>query len=112
MAQTWTNRRRFERSSLVRPCKVRDRRMLLFSPGETCDYSHGGLLLRVDRARPFSAGDQLDVVIAWQNDPLVQGSAMTRATVRRVTPMDCHHQAIALEFDCPVSAEAPIALAA
>lgn len=94
-------RRRFERTPTVRPCKIRDRRMLLFSAGQTCDVSAGGLLLRVDRARPFVAGDKLDVVVAWSHDPLLRGEAMSRATVRRVTPIDCHHQAIAIEFDNP-----------
>ena len=105
-------RRKFERTPTVRPCKVRDRRMLLFSPGQTCDVSQGGLLLRVDRARPFAPGDQIDVVVAWSHDALVRGEAMSRATVKRVTPMDCHHQAIAVEFETPAQQALTPALAA
>lgn len=103
------DRRRHARRSVVRPAKVRDRRMLLFSPGETCDISESGLLLRVDRARAFAPGDELDVVVAWGNDPLVRGEAMSRARVRRVTPIDHHHQALALEFDQPAASAARIA---
>jgi hypothetical protein len=110
--QLTMERRRFERTPTVRPCKVRDRRMLLFSAGQTCDVSQGGLLLRVDRARPFAPGDQIDVVVAWSHDALVRGESMTRATVRRVTPMDCHHQAIAIEFESPAQNAVAPAMAA
>jgi len=103
------DRRRHERRREVRPAKVRDRRMLLFSGGETCDISEGGMLLRVERARAFAQGDELDVVVAWGNDALVRGEAMTRARVRRVTPIDHHHQALALEFERPASAAGRIA---
>ncbi len=90
--------RKHQRHPVVRACKVRDRRTLLFSAGKTSDISVGGALLRVDRARPFASGDELDVVIAWGNDAVLTGDSLMKATVRRVLPIDHHHQAVAVEF--------------
>lgn len=92
------DRRRHPRRTLVRLCKVRDRRTLLFAAGQTSDISPGGALIRVDRARLFGAGDELDLVVAWGSDAVLPGDSMVRARVKRVTPIDHHHQAIAVEF--------------
>ena len=92
-------RRRHQRHSTVRACKIRDRRTLLFAPGRTSDLSVSGALLRVDRVRPFAPGDEIDVVVAWDNGAIVTGDSMIRATVRRVVPMDYHHQAVAVQFE-------------
>lgn len=117
-----TDRRRHARHRVVRLCKVRDRRTLLFSAGQTCDVSVGGAMIRVDRYRPFAEGDELDVVIAWGNDAVIPGDAMVRAKVKRVTPIDYHHQALAVQFldlaaqtatvTTRVGASAPVPLAA
>jgi c-di-GMP-binding flagellar brake protein YcgR len=92
-------RRRHERNIVVRPCKVRDRRSLLFSPGQTHDISDGGMLVKVDSARAFSPGDEIELAVAWNHDPVLASEGMVKARVRRVFPIDYHHQAIALEFD-------------
>lgn len=101
-------RRRHERNIVVRPCKVRDRRNLLFSAGQTHDVSESGALVKVDSARAFTPGDELEVAIAWNHDPVLAAEGLVRARVRRVTPIDYHHQALALEF---VRAEAGTGLA-
>jgi len=95
----------------VRACKVRDRRTLLFSAGKTSDISVGGAMLRVDRARAFAPGDELDVAIAWGNDAVLTGDSLVRATVRRVMPIDHHHQAVAVQFDDSVEERRPAASA-
>lgn len=92
-------RRRHERNIVVRPCKLRDRRNLLFSPGQTHDISEGGVLLKVDTARTFSPGDEVELAVAWNHDPVLSSEGMFKARVRRVFPIDYHHQAVALEFD-------------
>ena len=94
-------RRRHQRHTTIRACKVRDRRTLLFAPGKTTDLSVSGALIRVDRVRPFAQGDELDLVVAWDNDAIVPGDSMIRATVRRVMPIDYHHQAVAIQFEAP-----------
>jgi hypothetical protein len=96
--QSNADRRRDARHILVRACKVRGRRDLLFSAGQTHDVSDSGALVRVERTRQFGPGDELDIVVAWSDEPLLSADATVRARVRRVTPIDHHHQAIALEF--------------
>lgn len=93
-----SERRKHPRETLVRRCKVRDRRTASYAPGVTADASIGGLLLRVDRARPYGPGDELDIVVSWDDRPMVSADGLVRARVRRVTPIDHHHQAVAVEF--------------
>lgn len=92
-------RRRHDRHIVVRPCKLRDRRSLLFSPGQTHDVSPSGALLKVDSARSFSPGDEVEVAVAWNHDAVLSSEGLVRARVRRVCPIDYHHQAIAVEFE-------------
>lgn len=105
-------RRRQPRTIVVRPCKVRDRRSLLFSPGETHDVSTTGALLRVDSARTFSPGDEVELAIAWNHDPVLPSEGLVRAKVRRVLPIDYHHQALALEFQSASASAASVLAAA
>ena len=93
-----SNRRRNVREVIVRPCKVRDRRSLLFAAGETHDVSGGGAMVRIDSTRQFAPGDELDLAIAWKHEPVLSGEGLRRARVKRVLPIDFHHQALALEF--------------
>lgn len=104
-------RRRHNRDIMVRPCKLRDRRSLLFAAGETHDVSPGGAMVRIDSARSFSPGDEVDVAIAWNHDPVLASEGLVRARVRRVLPIDFHHQALALEFDRMEQASSPMTLA-
>lgn len=93
-----SDRRQHPRQAVIRQCKVRDARTAAFAPGQTADVSAGGALIRVDRARPFGPGDELDLVVSWDDKPVISAKDMVRARVRRVTPIDHHHQAVALEF--------------
>ncbi len=93
--------RRHTRLPMVRPCKVRDRRTLIYSPGQTSDVSVGGALIRVDRARPFGAGDEIELVVGWTPGVLLSSDSIVKGTIRRVLPIDFHHQAIAVEFSEP-----------
>jgi hypothetical protein len=93
-----SERRKHDRRAIVRLCKVRDRRTASYASGETADYSSGGALIRVDRARPFGPGDEVDLVVSWDGSALVSADSLVRGRVRRVTPIDHHHQAVAVEF--------------
>lgn len=99
MTPTLTSDRRTNpRHCVVKSCKIRDRRTARYSPGQTADISHGGALIRVDRARAFGPGDELDLVVAWGDGVVLPAEALVRAIVRRVTPIDHHHQALAVQF--------------
>ncbi len=100
-ARITQEQRRHARLPMVRPCKVRDRRTLVYSAGQTSDISVGGALIRVDRARPFGAGDEIDLVVGWSPGVVLSADSVVRGTVRRVTPIDFNHQAIAIEFAEP-----------
>lgn len=91
-------RRRHARYTVVRPCKVRDCRTLVYSPGQTCDVSAGGALLRIERVRPVMPGDELEVAVAWTPGAVLGSETMVKARVKRVMPIDHYHQAVALEF--------------
>ena len=106
----WNERRRHERQVFVRGCKLRDRRRAAFTPGETCDVSAGGALVRVGRNHQFAPGDEVELAVAWDERPLLTSDAAVRGRVRRVTPIDFHHQAVAIEFRHAL--ESPLAAAA
>lgn len=91
-------RRRHDREPVVKPCKVRDRRGLLFCAGVTTDYCPGGVLMKIDSSRCFSPGDEVDFAAAWDQTAVIPTSGLVRGTVRRVLPIDHHHQAIAIQF--------------
>jgi hypothetical protein len=93
------DRRRHARYQVVRPCKVRDRRTLVFSPGMTADVSASGALLRIDRVRPILPGDEMEVAVAWTPNAVLGSDTLVRAVVKRVTPIDHYHQAVAVEFE-------------
>ncbi len=96
---TGPERRRHARYTVVRPCKVRDCRTLVYSPGQTSDVSAGGALLCLERVRPVMVGDELEVAVAWTPGAVLGSETMVKARVKRVTPIDHYHQAIALEFE-------------
>jgi hypothetical protein len=93
-----SDRRKHQRQPVIRHCKVRDRRTAAYAPGQTADLSMGGALIRVDRARPFGPGDEVDLVVSWDDRAVLSADSLVRARVRRVTPIDHHHQAVAVEF--------------
>lgn len=93
-----SERRQHPRKTLIRQCKVRDGRTASYAAGQTADVSAGGALIRVDRARPYGPGDEIELVVSWDDRPVISAKDLVRARVRRVTPIDHHHQAVALEF--------------
>ena len=103
------DRRRHERINAVHPCKLRNRRALLFSTAHTTDVSKSGALLRLDRNRIYTPGDTIDLYIAPKTESFLASDAARHATVRRVLPIDHHFQAVAVEFDSPAESALPAA---
>jgi len=93
-------RRRSPRTPVVKQCKVFHRRLARFVGGETSNVSSTGLLLRVDRARPVMVGDEIQVAVAWDRRvQMLPAQSLRAGRVVRVTPIDHHHQAIAVAFE-------------
>ncbi len=93
------DRRRHERRWTVRGCRIRALNRLRADPGETANISECGALIRVGSGWTFAIGEEVEVVIAWEGEGLVRSDRAIRGVVRRVVPMDFHHQALGLEFE-------------
>jgi hypothetical protein len=98
------DRRCHPRQFLEKPCKVYDPASRRFAPGQTRNISRGGALITVQWARPMSAGDPIDIVIAWSPRPLLPADAMVRARVARTVAVTGDVQVLALEFDHDIEA--------
>ncbi len=98
-------RRRHHRTTTTRPAKVFMPGALRYAGSETSDISAGGALLRVDRARTICEGDRVDVAVASSGQPVavLESKHMIPARVVRVIPIDHFHQAVAIEYDAPVT---------
>lgn len=103
------DRRRHERIFTVRDCKLRGRSNPSFTPAQTTNLSLGGALLRVPTSRVYAPGDTIEVALPAGNEPLITSDALIGATVRRVIPVDHHHQAIGIEFDEALEGHAALA---
>jgi len=93
------NRRQHVRHMLARPCTLHGARAADPVPATTANISAGGALLCVPRATDFAAGESVSVVIALLDEADLASAPFRRARVVRVTPMDCHHQAVAVQFE-------------
>lgn len=109
---TGDDRRQHPRRPFVRPCKIQRTGEVRFSVGETTNISAGGALIRVAGADRVRVGDRLRVAVAWASAGVVQSGSLLPAKVVRVVPIDFHHQAVAVQYDRPVSASAPTGLTA
>ncbi len=107
--QDASNRRTHERFHAVHPCKLRNRRALLFTTAHTTDVSRSGALLRIDRNRTFEPGDTIDLYIAPKTESFLASDTARHATIRRVVPIDHHYQAVAVEFNATAEQAIPLA---
>jgi c-di-GMP-binding flagellar brake protein YcgR len=92
-------RRRCERHQIVKDCKLRGCSAPAFTPAQTTNLSLSGALIRIPTARPFAPGDEIELALPASNEPLITSDALIHARVRRVIPIDHHHQALGIEFD-------------
>jgi hypothetical protein len=93
-----TDRRQHERVWTTRGCRVRGIARVRSEPAETANISQGGALIRVGTTSAFGIGDEVEVVVAREGQGLLRAEDAIRGIVRRVVPMDFHHQAIGVEF--------------
>lgn len=69
-----------------------------YVPCMTTNVSEGGVLIRIERSRPLMVGDEIRIALDWSQAGLCGNDRMRTAQVVRVTPIDAHHQAVALQF--------------
>lgn len=91
-------KRNFERKSIVRRCKVCLPGRPSASSGETTNASESGCLIRIGRDRDLSVGDEVRVAVAWDGQGVIRDEDLVTAHIRRVVPIDHHHQAVGLEY--------------
>ena len=103
------DRRRHDRLDTIRGCKVRSVARPGFAPAQTTNLSLGGALLRVPGDRPFAPGDEVELALPVEGQTLVRSDELIRARVRRVVPIDHHHQALGLQFQSELIHEAALA---
>jgi hypothetical protein len=81
---TQQERRRFQRRSIDRACKVFRTATKQYSAARTCDVSEGGVLLTTEGE--FSVGERVDLVIAWDWQGILPATALMPARVTRAEP--------------------------
>ncbi len=97
------DRRRHERLAIHRPCKVFHWPTQRYLPARTCNASAGGALLMVDSPRPVGVEDPLDLLIAWDDRPILGANDQVRGRVVRSTDAPDGSQVLAIEFDRAVA---------
>ena len=90
-------RRQHTRAPIVRTCKVRPVGAIRFDAGTTEDASWGGMSVVVRTPRRFVEGDTIELVVAWDDEPVAKEPATT-ASVRRVSDEGRGGQRLALEI--------------
>ena len=78
------DRRRDSRDPVIRRCRIRGKRSLLFASGVTQNTSPGGLLVGLPAPRAFAVGDEIEVVVSWGDDPQRRASTPTTGRIVRI----------------------------
>jgi hypothetical protein len=92
------DRRRHQRFGVNRPCKLFHRATRRYLCAETVDVAAGGVLIRIEPTRPIAPGDEISVVVAWNDEVLLSADAQIPGKVLRVLPAENGMQLIACEF--------------
>jgi len=92
------DQRNFDRKDVVRKCKVCLPGRPTAAAGETTNVSESGCLVRLGRNGDLKVGDEVRIAIAWDGQGIIRDEELVTACVRRVVPIDHHHQAIGLEY--------------
>jgi hypothetical protein len=98
---TTSDRRLTRRLSVSKPCKVFRRGTQRYLAARTNDVSAGGASLEVESSRAVSAGERLDVGVAWSRSPILLEDALVEARVVRVGAFSEGRQFVAVAFDVP-----------
>ena len=91
-------RRRHQRFEVNRPCKLLHRATRRYLCAETVDVAAGGVLIRVEPTRPIAPGDEISLVVAWNDEVLLCADAQIPGKVIRVLSTTDGMQWIACEF--------------
>jgi hypothetical protein len=95
-------RRRHARTAIVRSAKLRRRTGLKYTAGATVNASSSGLLLEVSGSAGLSPGDEVEVVVAWNDEPVLPKAGSVAGVVRRVGGSGPGGGSlVAVEFDRP-----------
>jgi hypothetical protein len=78
---------------------------LRFWAGRTRDVSAGGALLTLESPRAPAPGDTVDVVIAWNDRPVLPGDSLVRSEVVRVGESAGDRRTVAVRFSRPLDAQ-------
>jgi hypothetical protein len=94
------DRRRQNRISIERPCKIHDPRTGKYVSAVTCDLSESGLLIDVPRLLELKPGDKVFVGVAMtRRQALLHAKEMMEASVVRALPTTDDHTQLAVRFD-------------
>lgn len=91
-------RRRHQRYEVNRPCKLFHRATRRYLCAETVDVAAGGVLIRVEPTRPIVAGDDIALIVAWNDEVLLSADAQIPGKVLRVLSSENGMQVVACEF--------------
>lgn len=92
------DRRQHERTEITRPAKVYHSGSARYLSGYIRDHSRGGALLEVHAPRGMEPGDELEVLIAWNDRTLLSAASQRRARVTRVLGTGSPRQIVAVEY--------------
>jgi len=92
-------RRSNDRLIMTRPAKLYESLFDRYYSGQTSNISPSGALIVVSRSIPIASGDSIEVAIAQDSlDAIIPKNQMVTADVVRVTAVDMHTQAVAIQF--------------
>ena len=79
-------RRRHARIPVCKPVKIRPAGALGYTAGATVNASSSGVLVETPAAERFATGDEVEVVVAWDDEPVLPRASSIVARVRRINP--------------------------
>jgi len=77
-------RRRHARIPVCKPVKVRPAGALTYAAGATVNASSSGVLIETPASGRFAPGDEVEVVVAWDDEPVLPRASSIVARVRRI----------------------------
>lgn len=78
-----SDRRRWPRVPIDRPCRVLREGRIASDPGRTINHAPGGLLVEIRTSRPPRAGELIAMAVDWPEVGLVHAEEADRARVVR-----------------------------
>ncbi|MEZ6243880.1 MAG: PilZ domain-containing protein [Phycisphaerales bacterium] len=92
-------RRRERREPIQVECKILRPWADRYVEAVTVDVSKGGALVLVEAGSPLRVGEEVEVLIAWDGQPLIVAEWTLRGTVVRAAGADLRLQPVAVRFE-------------